>query len=330
MRGLLPNEYSPDLSPELYPIQSWHANSSNLCAWAARSNERGNFIAVASGNYGYQELNQTQCEVHFIPQIFNVSANVTSKRINIQPLESTNQELEPTRNLTSNAIQSINLLSRMSGSLYVSIIGDMLESNIKNMQSRQKVSHNAATDAVADSFTAMIGDILVAYGVSQIMLAQDTTSVPVIAIGYGVQIGDPNYTTATLALNLLILAIVLIELVRTRLWTGLPKFDYVNIKNVIVGSSAGGSTLASKIARYEDVKAVEFRIQPSNLVTDFQSITTTSSQENSDGSSLLSVAMASTKTAFSSVSEELVGSDLFTRGYSRISEEPSIRYAEQE
>jgi hypothetical protein len=130
-------------------VEAFGNDSANLLAWVARS------------------INQVQCEVDFTPATFTVSVNVSVSSTNI----------EPSGHLVSNAIDSVNLLARMSNTHYVSVLGNTLSLNVLNMQQRYNASmteEDTTTSAVANSFTAMIDDILVAYGASQIVISKDT------------------------------------------------------------------------------------------------------------------------------------------------------------
>ena len=246
--GYLPNSIIG--TPELYPSISWHEGYENLTAWAAVANGNRNMIAVAAGNRLYRELDQIQCEVFFRPTVFDVTVNRIQRSIAVEALPSAEAEdIDPSGHLRANVMHSINLLSRMSPSLYVSVLGETLNRNVERMQ-KQRPGLNiteAVTSAIADSFTAIIDDILVAYGASQIVNAQDTT--PTIAHGLmeATQLGHPFYRSSVLMLNLLVILIVLFETARTRCWKHLTRFNILDIKSVIVAASAGGSGIVKAV-----------------------------------------------------------------------------------
>ncbi|KAK4937875.1 hypothetical protein LTR10_021596 [Elasticomyces elasticus] len=254
--GSLPNE--PEGVSESYPVTAFGNVSANLLGWAARSINARNTIAVASGNFNYTELNQTQCDVVFTPTIFNVSVNVTSKLISVEPVLRSTLDIEPSGNLTSNVIDSLNLLSRMSNSHYVSILGDTLSLNVQNMQ--QKFNASNATDeivtsAVADSFLAIIDDVLVAYGASQIVFSEDMAPTTVVGFAEAVRIGEPAYIYAMFAVNTIIILAMIFEAIRTKIWRGLLALDYADIKSAIVSSSAGGLEIARIHSKEQDASA---------------------------------------------------------------------------
>ncbi|KAJ9615561.1 hypothetical protein H2200_001636 [Cladophialophora chaetospira] len=242
--GPLANE--PPGTYEAFPITSWDADSSNLLAWAARSYNRSNIITLASGHSGYTSYNQTQCEVTFVPTTFEVSVNLTAKLITVEALPDDTEDFEPTGHLAFNTIQSINFLGRFScNALWISVIGQTLLQNEWNMQQRLNTSDLgwvAFNAAIAESFTAMIDDILVAYGASQLVNANDTIPVSVTGMRKAVSIGKPIWTYAVFSFNSFVMLAFLIELLRTRFWHGLPQFDYTNMKCTIAAVGVAEQT----------------------------------------------------------------------------------------
>ncbi len=248
VEGYLPNSIIG--APELYPVISWNPEYENITAWAALVNDNRNIIAVAAGTNVYQELNQTQCEVFFTPTAFTVTVDRLQQSISVQAQPSIEaKDIEPTGHLQANVVHSINLLSKMSPSLYVSVLGETLSRNVERMQ-KQKPHLNqteAVTSAVAESFTAMMDDILVAYGASQISHAQDVTFSATRGITEAMQIGQPLYRYLVFALNCLMILLVGFEAIRTRGWHLLTKFNYLDLKSVVIASSAGGDGIAMAV-----------------------------------------------------------------------------------
>ena len=265
--GYLPNSIMG--APELYPIISWHKEYENIAAWATFVNDDRNMIAVAAGTNLYQKLNQTQCEVFFTPMAFNVTVNRSQQSIAVEPLTSAEtQDVEPTGHLQANVIHSINLLARMSPSLYVSVLGETLNRNVERMQ-KQKPYLNlteAVTSAVADSFTAIIDDILVAYGASQISNAHDTTFSAARGVVEAVKIGQPLYRHLIFALNSLMILLVAFEVARTRCWQGVTKFNDLDIVSVIIASSAGGGGVAKAVWDQHDTRGTDWVADPSDPI----------------------------------------------------------------
>ena len=265
--GYLPNSIMG--VPELYPVISWHPKFENIAAWATVVNDGRNVIAVAAGTNLYQELNQTQCEVFFTPTAFNVSVNRSQQSITVKAQNSAEvQDIDPTGHLQANAMHSLNLLSRMSPSLYVSVLGETLSRNVERMQ--QQKPHLSRTEAVlsavAESFIAIIDDVLVAYGASQISNAHDTTSSAARGVVEAVQIGQPLYRHLAFALNSILILVVVFEAVHTRFWHRLTKFDYLDIKSVVIASSAGGGRIAKAVLDEHYEKGTNWVADPSDSI----------------------------------------------------------------
>jgi hypothetical protein len=223
-KGYLPNSISPEGygQEEAYPVISGASDYWPLLAWASRALNGRNMIAIATGRYNYTEMNQTQCEVQFNPTLFNVSVNVTARSIVVTEVQLEENEIPAL--VITNVMNSMNLLPRMSSSLYSSVLGEVLTRNILNMRNR-----------VAN------------LGIAMFVIGNDTISTPLSITVEAARIGEPGYIYATLGLNLLTLFLVLLEAARTRFWSRLRKFNHLDLKSAIVASSAGGPVLAGKV-----------------------------------------------------------------------------------
>lgn len=123
-------------------------------------------MAIASGVGNYTELNQTQYKIQFVPTAFEVLVSVTTKTIEVQPTTLDITDIESSGYLAANKIDSVNLLSRMSNSLYVSVFNNSLHQNVLNKQLHLNMKTSSVSDAIAtaameDSFSAIFDDILV-------------------------------------------------------------------------------------------------------------------------------------------------------------------------
>ncbi|KAK5692397.1 hypothetical protein LTR97_010705 [Elasticomyces elasticus] len=253
-QGYLPNSFDEGSGPgegENYSVVSSSPDptTSKILAWSARAIGGRNFIVVATGSKGYSQFDQAQCEVVFHPSAFNVSANITSKQIVVLPNPSVNAAVTQLSNITTtiNAINSVNLLSRMSSSLYTSVLGDALARNLVSVVDPTDSANTTsnALRSLEDSFSAVLDDILGAYGAAQIILGRDTDVVSVIPTGRTTRIGDPIYIYLAAGLTGLVLLVQLVEIVRTRCWSGLVILNIFDVRSVIVAASAGGSGIAN-------------------------------------------------------------------------------------
>jgi hypothetical protein len=272
LQGSLPND-PPGLS-EVYPSTAWdqYPNAS-LLAWAARAFDGRNIVSIATGSPTYKspdyvpyytDFNQIQCDITFTPTLFEVLVNTTTKSIRVKPHHGLPAvDPEPTGNLTFNVVASLNLLSRMSNSLYTSVRGDALETNRETVKQRlDRDDDLTTTTSVADSFTAVMDDILVAYGASQLVNAQDTVETEFTAIAPGIQIGKNTYIYVIFAINSGIICLVIYEATRTRFWAGMTAFNFVDMKSTILAASAGGTAIADQITSQPNTSANIRRSDP--------------------------------------------------------------------
>lgn len=291
--GYLPNSIPGN--PERYPVITWYDKSASpeILAWAAVVDNNQNMIAIAAGGE-YASFNQTQCAVHFSPAHFSVSVNVSDRSIEVSPAdvpESSVVDIDPSGRLKSDAVWSVNLLSRMSTSLYRSVLGDSLKRNLDGFHVLND-SHPAGQDlldSVEASFTAIIDDILVAFGTSQLIFTNASEFEPITASSAAMQIGKAGYIFATLGVNLLLIAAILFEIIRTRWWRNLLLFNPMDIKTVVVAASGIRGDIANEVrsrhaasgtvwaADPKDAFVSDLRIQL--LGTDMTTIALDSSQE---------------------------------------------------
>ena len=265
--GYLPNSFMD--VPEYYPVISWKKDYESLVTWAAVANAGRNMIAVAAGTDHYQELDRVQCEVFFAPTTFNVTVDRSKQLIRVEPQNAIEAyDIEPTHRLQAHAIHSLYLLARMSPSLYVSILGESLSRNVERMQKQRPYlpRQDVVTSAVAESFTAIIDDILVAYGTSQIVNAQDTVATTAHGIVEAAQIGQPFYRNLVWTVNSLIIMIVAFEATRTRCWRSLTRFNYLDSKSVIIAASAGGGGIAKAVLNEHDGMGTAWVADPGDPV----------------------------------------------------------------
>ncbi|KAK3652900.1 hypothetical protein LTR56_004848 [Elasticomyces elasticus] len=256
-QGYLPNSFDEGSGlgdGENYSVVSSSSDptASKILAWLARAIGGRNFIVIAAGSKGYNQFDQAQCEVVFQPSAFNVSANITSKQIVVLPNPSVHAAITQLPNVTTtaNAINSVNLLSRRSSSLYTSVLGDALARNLVSLVDQTdsadtKIKQSDVLRSLEDSFSAMLDDILGAYGAAQIILGRDTDVVSVIPTGRTTRIGEPIYIYLAAGLTGLVLLVQLVEIVRTRCWSGLVILNIFDVRSVILAASAGGSGIAN-------------------------------------------------------------------------------------
>lgn len=248
--GTLPNS----LSPQKYPVIAWRRDTldnSAVLAWAGVSNKDSHMIGVVASEM-YGQFNNIQCTVTFEPALFNVNINSTDQSINVSVVDILTGEIPDidqtgAGNLRRNAIRSVNLLSSMSTSLYVSVLGEALAHNLDSVRAGFSSGDDAAIRAACESFTAMLDDILGIYGGSQLILADVSAGQTATAVRgsfAALRAGQPWYQGAVLGVNTTLLLLILAEGLRTRWWRGLPCFDTLDFENVFDATISKGLAVA--------------------------------------------------------------------------------------
>ncbi|KAF2261608.1 hypothetical protein CC78DRAFT_535556 [Lojkania enalia] len=221
-------------------------------SYSERSPRR--YIAITAGE-SYAFLNNTQCELDFMPTLFNVTVDLSNLNITVNPVRRI-ADFNPQRNLTRTVVRQFSLLSNDLTNLYVSLLGDALNASIAsyNMSrisaSRDPFSESEATLAgLTNSITAMADDMLVMYASAQLIVGQMFTSESAKVYIYALAFGQPAYIYAIFILNLVIMLAVVAEAVRTRGWACLGRFNYLDPRDLIVAASRGGG---GELARAAD------------------------------------------------------------------------------
>ncbi|KAF4970158.1 hypothetical protein FSARC_2755 [Fusarium sarcochroum] len=210
------------------------------------------YIGFAAGKF-YKFLNKAQCEVDFEPTRFNVTVNSRGKNITVMPTNDTDvPDIDPTRWLKGVLLRQFELIANDETNLYVSTVGTAFNTSITDHRLRlemnntmgDKTDKNVTLEGIENSVTAMVDDMLVAYASAQFMVKgfQDDVkgSVRVTAIA----IGEKRFAIAAFALNMVVVALFILEAFRTRGWKGLTEFDPSDIRHVMIAASEGGGALA--------------------------------------------------------------------------------------
>ena len=247
--GLLPIS----IKEEFYPVMSWARateSESEILAWAGVATHDQYMIGITSSAH-YSNFKDIQCTVTFTPRAFVVSVNETSTTIRVNKTTTQTEDWESTGHLKSNSIWSVNLLSRMTTSLYTSVLGDALQQNLDAMLSQDKsiTAADGALRSTEDSFDAILDDILGIYAGAQIGLARDVESTAIDTVVEGMRFGDPTFQFSVAVLTAAIVAVVLIEGVLTRWWLELPCFDPLALKAIAAAASIAGPALGKELER---------------------------------------------------------------------------------
>ena len=235
---------------------------------AAKRYESRNVILVTAGS-SYNDLNNTQCEVSLVPNLFTVSVEVANKFISVHPINvtniagSTSASFDPTSGLADTIMNQLNGLSMISTSLYTSVVGDALLTNIRSATTNTFSAYShAVLAAIADSFSMMIDDILLFIGSSQFFVpnasAGDTSSVDAHLTVRAVRLGEAKYVYAIFTICVVLLVAVAVEACRTRVWRSLPRWDYMDATCLVLASAVAGGDLVNEMCRDRGGREIEW------------------------------------------------------------------------
>lgn len=203
----------------------------------------------------YASLNSTQCNIDFQSAIYNVTVDLDNRNITVKLAghenSDTKYDIEPSGLLTFLTTWQFYLMASDQTSLYSSLIGNSIKASINNYvinsNNFQIKPEDAALGGLQNSITAMTDDLLTCYASAQLMVANNTTPSPVAITIKALQFGERKYIILVVVLNTLLILLVLEEAIRTGVWAFLTDFDYMNPRNLLVGSSRGGRELAEVV-----------------------------------------------------------------------------------
>lgn len=114
--------------------------------------------------------------------------------------------------------------------------------------------------AVENSITAMADDMLGAYASAQLMVGDLTQGINATVQLTAIAFGGIKYNIAIFAVNIAVIMLLLIEVIRTRGWKGLPDFDVADIRHLIIAASEGGKELGNiAFGQENDIRDVPIR-----------------------------------------------------------------------
>ena len=224
-----------------------------------------NAYEIATGN-AYAAFNSTQCIVDFVPTNFVVAVNRTNSTIEVISQDDSNtaiaaEDIDPSKSLITIAMRMPTSFSQHHAcDIYTSLVGNAFESNVQSTISMFDAAaiSNATWNqsqtlrSVEDTLTSMLDNSLLAFSSAQLMIANDTKPANATVTLSAVRIGKSVYIYIVAGMNFAILLLCLVELIRTRNWTGLSTLDYANIKDIIVSTSKGGSLIAEEAMKRQE------------------------------------------------------------------------------
>ncbi|KAI1159731.1 hypothetical protein F5B18DRAFT_635448 [Nemania serpens] len=228
--GTLPN--SGDVGPELSTYVGHSIDTVVTIGVGRNPDDPRRMLAMAAGA-SYRHLNATQCSMHFRPARFNVSVNLAGRNITVQPATYDNVPKIPVqKNLTQTLMRQYELISNSQTSLYISLVGNVLNKSISDYLTTHAAKSPSLEEAtlrgLENSFRAMADDMLVGYASAQLMIQDDRLPVNATTTFAALRVGDDKYIYIIFAMDVVILLLVTIECLRTRGWKGMTSLDYLD------------------------------------------------------------------------------------------------------
>ncbi|KAH7120610.1 hypothetical protein EDB81DRAFT_766663 [Dactylonectria macrodidyma] len=243
IEGYLPSSFNGS-ETEKCPVTSGMSPFENMTAWSAlhKPHTGTNILPIAAGTKKYNVFNQTQCEIRFQPRHMLVKVNVTNHSFTVDLMNENTQNIhsEPSGNHTAAVVRTLNLLSRMTSHLYVSEVGEVLLSSLegrKALSNATKLTKSLVLESSEKVFTNLIDNILSAYRLSQIYLANNTNVIAVSgARCIAVRLGSDLYIAICLTVNALVAAYVCVNFLMHNSWDALPAWDARTVQDFIRSS----------------------------------------------------------------------------------------------
>lgn len=208
------------------------------------------YIGIAAGST-YIQLNTTQCTITLIPTTFDVVVNSTEKVITVKPVLSGPSvvDIDPTGLIAYQSADAVLLSSMMEATLWTSIYGNALLTNVNNVlsQNTTESKDTKTLRGISEAFQSMVDDYLGAFASAQLMIGKDVDGTDVTVITNTTMIGQKPYIISIVVVNGLVILAFLGMTAITNRWAKLPNFDYMDMKSVVVGASIGGAALGDEL-----------------------------------------------------------------------------------
>lgn len=217
-------------------------------------------LEVATGK-NYVDLNSTMCNVTLTPRTFDVNVNATEKLITVQPLDtSLVVQVDDSGWMAYHAVDSLLVTSFMEGTMWTSVYGNALLSNINNIknQSTNPLTETELMRGISEAFTSMVDDYLALFASAQLMIANDTRTTSLDISIDTVIIGESIYIICLVVSNAAVIMLFLLTALLTKGWKNLPVFDHTDVKSVIIASSIKSQGIGATAVQRHAVTGTEW------------------------------------------------------------------------
>jgi hypothetical protein len=204
---------------------------------AVQKNGVNRLVTAADGWSG--SLNNISCTIDFAPTLFTTNISIVDQTITVTPLGAA-QDFDQTGNIVQAIMWDLDLISRMSSSsaaystLYYAVIGNVNAlKQLKGGFTDKEMSEIALQAAIQ----AMADDLLTYQGILAVARADGESSETRVQRHFAaIKIGQTRFHIAQLVINILLCVIYILEATRTRGWKKLPRFDFIDIKGLILAA----------------------------------------------------------------------------------------------
>ena len=177
---------------------------------------------------------------------FSVAVNTTGQTISVRP-SSPAAPLTHELNVTHPVTIIINDLSAISTTtMWISVIGDTFVHKIDDVEAEQGNTSTAILQGITVSLSSIIYSTLEAISAARLKVLNDAVFTTVEAQYIAVVFGSIGHIHSILSVTLTICIIYVSELLRTCSWRQLPRFKFIDIKSVVIGSSIDDDDIANQ------------------------------------------------------------------------------------
>lgn len=206
--------------------------------------------------YGFLDLHKAQCRLQFEAREFNLLVDDLLRTITVVPGPVLDWPSYADDMLDEIAAEHNNIAGT-DGSLGGSQIGHAIRSNVGVLrQTRNETAFNEQTtlDGIQSFISDLMDNTLMSFAQSQHFGHNASREADAEVTRNVVVYGKASFVYATVCINLLIVAICILEAVRTRFWKHICKLDLLDMASVAVGASYGGSKLAAQMQSLDQTR----------------------------------------------------------------------------
>ncbi|GFF90858.1 hypothetical protein IFM60648_09212 [Aspergillus lentulus] len=179
-----------------------------------------------------------------------------SRNITVARLDGAATSIDPTHRIAHVVTRQLELISNDLTSFYRSTLGDALNASISDYRTAVAVTspnislseEQIVLTGLENAIVSFVDDMLVAYASAQLVVGGFATPASAAVHVSALRLGSRVYIVATAAITGVIVLLVIAEMVRTKGWRGLPAFDYLDNRMLVLGASAGGGEIAEYAA----------------------------------------------------------------------------------